>query len=154
MPIRDVRAADLATLPRNFFRRDNVSALPPITLSSTDRDRLYALLDADTGDTEIIDNLYHELERATVVPDAALPDDVVAVNTQVTFINEQSGKTHQVKLVWPRDHHGAETVSVLAPAGAALLGLRVGDHIAWPSEGKTLRLKLVAVANNGQAAAE
>jgi len=122
-----------------------VSELPPITLSSDDRDRLYALLDASTSDSEVIDNLYHELDRATVVSADALPDDVVALDSRVTFVNEQSGKSHQVRLVWPQDRRGLETVSVLAPAGAALLGLKVGDHIAWPSEGKTLRLKLVAV---------
>jgi len=36
-------------------------------------------------------------------------------------------------------------VSVLVPAGAALLGLKVGDHISWPSDGKTLRLRLIEV---------
>ena len=125
-----------------------MNELPPITLSSDVRDRLYALLDASTSDSEVIDNLYRELDRATVVPAGALPDDVVALDSLVTFVNEQSGKSHQVRLVWPQDHQGPETVSVLAPAGAALLGLKVGDHIAWPSEGKTLRLKLVAVDND------
>jgi len=122
-----------------------VSELPAITLSQIDRDRLYALLDASDSDSEVIDNLYHELDRATVVAPEAMPADVVALNSLVSFVNEQSGKTHQVRLVLPQDHRPGETVSVLAPAGAALLGLKVGDHIAWPSEGKTLRLKLVAV---------
>ena len=41
----------------------------------------------------------------------------------------------------------AECVSVLAPAGAALLGLTVGDRIDWPVDAKNvLKLKIIHVA--------
>lgn len=122
-----------------------MTALPPITIARTDRDRLYALLDSIDSDSEVIVALYQELERATVLEPEEVPADVVVLNSRVRFVNEETGKSFQVQLVWPQDHRPGETVSVLAPAGAALLGLRVGDDIAWPSGGKTLRLKLMEV---------
>ena len=42
---------------------------------------------------------------------------------------------------------GAGRVSVLAPVGASLLGLAVGQRIDWPGvNGRTLRLRVLAVA--------
>jgi regulator of nucleoside diphosphate kinase len=122
-----------------------MTALPPITLSRSDRDRLNNLLDTIADDSEVVDALYQELERATVLDDAKMPVDVVALNSRVRFVNEETGKSYEAQLVLPRDHRPGETVSILVPAGAALLGLKVGDHIAWPSDGKTLRLRLIAV---------
>jgi regulator of nucleoside diphosphate kinase len=122
-----------------------MTALPPITVSRSDYTRLHNLLDQRDDDSEVAAQLYRELDRATVVEDAAMPGDVVALNSFVSFVNEMSGSTHRVQLVLPRDHRPGETVSVLVPAGAALLGLKVGDDIAWPSDGKTLRLRLISV---------
>ncbi|HWK53933.1 MAG TPA: nucleoside diphosphate kinase regulator [Hyphomicrobiales bacterium] len=122
-----------------------MTALPPITIARPDRDRLYTLLDSIDSDSEVVAALYQELERATVVEADKVPADVVVLNSQVRFVNEETGKSFQVQLVLPQDHRPGETVSVLAPAGAALLGLRVGDEISWPSGGKTLRLKLMEV---------
>jgi regulator of nucleoside diphosphate kinase len=122
-----------------------MTALPPISVSRTDRERLYALLDTIDDDSEVVAALYQELDRASVLDDAQMPADVVRLNSRVRFINEESGKSYEVQLVMPRERRPGEAVSVLAPAGAALLGLKVGAHIAWPSEGKTLRLRLVAV---------
>jgi Transcription elongation factor len=122
-----------------------MTALPPITVSRSDYDRLYDLLDSLDSDSEVISQLYRELDRATVLDDEAMPKDVVTLNSRIKFVNEDAGTTHQVQLVLPRDHRPGETVSVLVPAGAALLGLKVGDHISWPSDGKTLRLRLIEV---------
>lgn len=122
-----------------------MTALPPITISRADQERLFSLLDAIDSDSEVVAALYQELDRATVLEADDVPTDVVRLNSQVRFVNEETGKSFQVQLVLPQDHRPGETVSVLAPAGAALLGLRVGDEIAWPSAGKTLRLKLMEV---------
>src|SRR5690606_36452531 len=122
-----------------------MTGLPPIIVSRSDYDRLYNLLDGIDDDSEVVAQLYRELDRATVMVDAAMPSDVVAINSYVSFVNEQNGSEHRLQLVLPRDHRPGETVSVLVPAGAALLGLKVGADIAWPSDGKTLRLRLTAV---------
>lgn len=124
-------------------------SLPPITVSAPDRDRLYALLDNQQGESEVVDLLYDELDRADVVPPDALPPNVATLNSRVRFRNETSGKEHEVVLVMPREvEQGPDRTSVLVPAGAALLGLKAGDSIDWPHKGKTLRLHLIDVVRN------
>ncbi len=73
-----------------------------------------------------------ELERAIVVPIDALPRGVVAMYSQVRYRDEHAGVSRQIQIVLPEEanvDHGK--VSVLAPVGAALLGLEAGQTIDW-----------------------
>jgi regulator of nucleoside diphosphate kinase len=56
--------------------------------------------------------------------------------------------------VYPREaRDGTGCVSVLAPIGAALLGLQVGQAIDWPLPGgRTKRLRIVEVPYQPEAA--
>jgi regulator of nucleoside diphosphate kinase len=75
------------------------------------------------------DWLLHELERASVVPDAAIPSDVVRMNSTVLF-RTIGGDERSVELVFPRDADiAAGKISVLTPVGSALIGLRAGHSI-------------------------
>jgi regulator of nucleoside diphosphate kinase len=58
-----------------------------------------------------------------------------------------TGKELVVTLVYPHDADIDENkISILAPIGAALIGLRVGQVIRWPvPSGKEKRLQVVAV---------
>ncbi|HCE39940.1 MAG: transcription elongation factor GreAB [Alcanivorax sp.] len=124
-----------------------MTALPPITVSTLDRDRLYALLEKHRGDEEVVDHLYDELDRARYLAPDAMPDTVVRLNSRARFLHEDSGKTHELVLCLPNEvGAGEDRLSILSPVGAALLGLGVGDTIEWPSKGKTLHLTLIAVA--------
>lgn len=124
-----------------------MSALPPITVSDIDRERLYALLDHQDSDTEVVDRLYQELDRARFLAPEEMPADVVALNSRVRFRNEDTGKEHEMSLSMPQDvSNGPDRISILTPAGAALLGLTVGDNIEWPNNGKKLRLRLIEVS--------
>ncbi|MBL7249273.1 nucleoside diphosphate kinase regulator [Alloalcanivorax marinus] len=123
-----------------------MTALPPITVSTLDRDRLYALLEKHRGDEEVVDHLYDELDRAHYLAPDAMPDTVVQLNSRARFLHEDSGKTHELVLCLPTEvGAGEDRLSILSPVGAALLGLGVGDTIEWPSKGKTLHLTLIAV---------
>ena len=124
-----------------------MTALPPITVSTLDRDRLYALLEKHRGDEEVVDHLYDELDRARYLAPGAMPDTVVRPNSRARFLHEDSGKTHELVLCLPNEvGAGEDRLSILSPVGAAPLGLGVGDTIEWPSKGKTLHLTLIAVA--------
>ena len=82
------------------------------------------------------EDLQAELGRANIVEPAEMPPDVVTMNSTVTFRIESSGKDFSLTLVYPGDiGDGAEKVSILAPVGSALLGLREGDEISWPGPG-------------------
>lgn len=128
---------------------------PAIVLSSVDADRLEALLDTPPHrDAPGADALRAELERAQVVEPAALPADVISMNTTAECVDDASGQRHRLTLVYPSDADASQgRVSVLAPVGSALLGLRVGQSIDWPAPGgRALRLRVTAVHHQPEAA--
>ena len=119
---------------------------PQIILSSLDVDRIEALLAAMPtrvfpGKAE----LQAELDRADVVAPEEIPANVVTMNSTVQFAIAETGKEFRLTLVYPRDMDGsADKISILAPVGGALLGLSVGDELAWPGPGgkpMTVRVK-------------
>ena len=105
---------------------------PAITLGQADHKQLIVLAMAGIGHTaEDADGLLYELERAQVVPDGAVPDDVVRMGSLVHFRSNGGGE-REVELVYPADADiAAGRVSVLTPVGTALLGLRKGQSITW-----------------------
>jgi len=121
----------------------------PIVIRADDLERLENLL-ATTGrwrDGGPLQDLQDEIERAQVVAPEQLPPDVVAMNSCVRFVDERSGVEESLTLVYPVDADAAlGRVSVLAPVGSALLGLRVGQRIEWVMpNGDTRQLRVVAV---------
>jgi regulator of nucleoside diphosphate kinase len=125
------------------------SGLPPsITLSSHDLARLEAMLEAPAlRHTPAAIALGEELGRADVVAPEQMPADVVAMHSQVRCADELHGDSHALTLVYPHEADSARgRVSVLAPVGSALLGLRLGQAIDWPTpQGRTLRLRVTAI---------
>lgn len=107
---------------------------PDITLSTTDFDRLDQLLNSLSSDTIGSDTLRQELERANVVAPQQLPNDVVSMNSTVRF-SFGDGKSSCLTLVYPKDAAQSGAISILAPVGSALLGLRVGNSINWQLPG-------------------
>jgi regulator of nucleoside diphosphate kinase len=91
--------------------------------------------------------LAEELDRAIILEDARVPSDVAAIGSRVRFADESTGSTRDVVLVYPSDADAsAGRISVLAPVGAALIGLRAGDRIEWPLPGgRTARIRIAAV---------
>ncbi|UOF01150.1 nucleoside diphosphate kinase regulator [Bdellovibrio reynosensis] len=116
-----------------------------LIIASDDFHKISTLLNAAQG--ELAELLQEELSRASVVPNEVLPADVVAMNSKVSFQDIDSGKELSVTLVYPHEANINENkVSVLAPVGSALIGLRVGQVINWPlPNGKEKRLKVVSV---------
>ena len=88
-----------------------------------------------------------ELERAIVVPVDTVSPEVVTMNSRVRYVDEHSGLCREIELVYPEDADAAAgKVSVLAPVGAALLGLEAGQAIDWKfPAGETRRLRVQKV---------
>ncbi len=99
--------------------------------------------------------LEEELGRATVIPQQNTPRDLVTMNSSVCFVDE-SGNEREVTLVYPADADVTKMkVSVLAPVGAALIGMRLGRKIEWPMpNGKSNRLQVVSVSYQPEAAGD
>lgn len=116
-----------------------------IYLKETDYARLTSLL--EKSNVPAADLLDAELARAELVEGDALPDDIVAMGSIVTFSDVDNGKETTVTLVYPQEADVAQMkISVLTPVGSALIGLREGDSIDWPLPGgKTRRLSIVSV---------
>lgn len=125
----------------------------PIYVTEKDIERLEAVLSGmgANGTAALLEN---ELARARVVPSEMVPADVVTMNSRVRFVDVRSGEAREVTLVYPNAANiEMGRVSVLAPVGAALLGLAVGDEIDWPMPaGDERRLRVVAVPFQPEAA--
>ncbi|GAA0204591.1 nucleoside diphosphate kinase regulator [Kangiella japonica] len=114
-----------------------MSKLPKITISELDLVRLEALLDKMPKATNPnIEALEEELARASVKKPEKMPKNVVTMNSEVKFKVSDSQDSFVLKLVYPKDlDDTGKTISILAPVGSAMLGLKEGDSIEWPKPG-------------------
>ena len=104
-----------------------MSSKPPIVISTLDLKRIEGLLERMPPIEAVkYEALRGELDRADVLDPAAIPADVVTMNSVVTFKDEASGDEVTITLVYPSGAGVPGTVSIFAPVGSALLGLRVG----------------------------
>jgi regulator of nucleoside diphosphate kinase len=99
--------------------------------------------------------LADELARAIVVTEEIISSNIVRINSKVTYMDESVGVTRVIELVLPEEvdlDHGK--ISVLAPVGTALFGLKEGHSIEWSfPNGKLRKLRVVsAVAPNNELA--
>lgn len=110
---------------------------PNIVITRLDAERLESLLE-NLSDSAFPgkEQLLAEILRADVVEPDEIGPDIVTMNSTVRFRIESSAKEFSLKLVYPKDSDGSpEKISVLAPVGTALLGIKEGQTIAWPVPG-------------------
>lgn len=86
---------------------------PPIIVSSLDLERLERLLESEsfkrlTG----IDVLREELDRAMVVELAEVPPGVITMNSTARFIDDATGATFELTLVYPKAAGSSDKVSL------------------------------------------
>lgn len=125
--------------------------LPRIVISNLDEPRLTAIATAAADRVpDVAAALLRELERAEILPDAAMPADVVRIGSTAEV--EIDGRRRlTVKLVLPVDADiNAGKISVLTPVGAALVGLSPGQRMKWlANDGCEHVLTVVAVFGAG-----
>jgi regulator of nucleoside diphosphate kinase len=97
--------------------------------------------------TMAVEALDDELNRAEIVLDRDFPEDVVAMDSSVTFMDCDTGEKSTVSLVYPKDANIEHMkISILSPIGTALIGLQVGGKIDWPlPSGNMKHLQVIAV---------
>lgn len=129
---------------------------PTITLSSLDMDRLEALMDKLPSNHVGLDILKAELDRADVLEPQDMPSNVVTMNSTVSFTLLESNHSQTLTLVYPKEADGsADKVSVFAPVGTALLGLRIGDVLEMPTPtGKAMSVRVNAITYQPESAGQ
>lgn len=130
---------------------------PQIIISSLDLDRIEALLAALPSSVfPGKADLEAELDRADVVEPDQMPANVVTMNSTVQFEMLETGKDFRLTLVYPRDIDGStDRVSIFAPVGTALLGLSVGDELAWPGPGgKSMTVRVTSIVYQPESSGE
>jgi regulator of nucleoside diphosphate kinase len=132
---------------------------PSLLLSRLDVERIEALIEQPQFRGIDTRALRGELERADIAEPADMPADVITMNSVARVRvddGERGSHEHELALVYPRDADGsAHKVSILAPVGSALLGLRAGESIDWPLPGgRNARLHVLAIRFQPEAAGE
>ncbi|GAA6184947.1 MULTISPECIES: nucleoside diphosphate kinase regulator [Alteromonadaceae] len=119
---------------------------PEIFISTSDLAMLEEQLEASKLPEELVAALEDELARATVIDGKNMPEDVVTIGKQVTFKILDSDKLFTKTLCLPADTaKHADSISVFAPIGSALLGLRAGQSIDWQTQRGQQSVQIVQV---------
>lgn len=121
---------------------------PAIQITQTDYDKLSLLVEGSSSASEaVLDELTAELDRARIVPDNRLRDNVVRMGSRLRYSTE-GGDGRDVTLVFPGEADIAEgRISILTPIGTALIGLSEGQSIEWVArDGRSHRLTVESVS--------
>ena len=122
----------------------------PISITSYDLERLRKLLQDSYSNayrnSEYLEKLQKELDRAKVVSSQEIPANVVTMNSTVCLEDLDTQEEETYTLVFPENADLAQgKISVLAPIGTAMLGYEVGDTFEWdvPAGKRRLRVKKI-----------
>lgn len=130
---------------------------PAIIINDLDAERIDRLLEQPQwASLPVASALNDELDRAVMREPAQMPPDVVTMNSRVRFRDLSTDEERTRTLVFPADMRDSSSqLSVLAPVGAALLGLQVGATIRWTlPNGTVTHLEVLELLYQPEAAGE
>lgn len=124
--------------------------LRPMTLTIDDYSKLRSLVFSKVAsvfsDPALLRDLHQELSRARLVEPDELPEDVITINSTIALRDLRTDRLETYLLVEPTVADIANhRLSILSPAGVALLGCRAGDQIHWPVASGWRRMIVVQV---------
>ena len=128
-----------------------MDALPRILISKAEEKRLTAIATAASQRVpEASAALLSELERAEVLPEMAMPADVIRIGSIIEF-EVDDGRRLKVQLVLPENADiNAGRISVLTPVGAALIGLSPSQVMEWSGNDDKERVLTVLAVSRPQ----
>ncbi len=131
---------------------------PAVRITAEDMARLRAVVERhlEGSRAAAAEQLELELDRAAVVPQDQIPPDVVTMRSRILFEDLETGRRREATLVYPDEANIDQSmISILAPVGQAVLGLKVGDVIEWPLPNARLaRLRIMEVLYQPEAAGD
>jgi regulator of nucleoside diphosphate kinase len=131
---------------------------PAVRVTAEDMARLRAVVERhlEGSRAAAAEQLELELDRAVVVPQDQIPPDVVTMRSRIFFEDLETGRRREATLVYPDEVDIDQSkISILAPVGLAVLGLKAGDVIEWPlPNGRLARLRIMEVLYQPEAAGD
>ncbi len=97
-----------------------------IYITQVDMERLRALMEVYAENADLLEEM---LDRARIVLPKDIPHNVVTMNSTVRVKDIDTGEEKTFTLVFPGKKPGNDAVSILAPAGTALIGSREKDIV-------------------------
>jgi regulator of nucleoside diphosphate kinase len=128
-----------------------------IHITDEDMQRLSELLKQALGrndkDKPYLIALRDVLKSARIVSPGSVSPDIVTMQSRVRVKDKEDGQSDELTLVFPEQVDAEEgNVSVVAPLGAALLGCRVGDDVAFRIPKGTRTIEVEAILYQPEAA--
>jgi regulator of nucleoside diphosphate kinase len=122
--------------------KENLNA---VILSEEDHRQLVALTEnvSAQGNKQEM-TLSYEIERAKILKEDKMPEGVVRLNSKVRVQDLDSKRELEFTIVLPQFADvKSNKISVLTPMGSALIGLSVGNEIAWKMPAGIRNLKVL-----------
>lgn len=119
-------------------------------ISKQDYDTLKTLISGypDNLKSKEIDQLMEELERADLVEEGELDDDIIRLNSSFEAEDVVTKKLWKLTVTLPQQANIKEQkISVFSPLGVALIGFRKGMTVKWALPGGMKTLKILNVIN-------
>ncbi len=107
-----------------------------IYITEKDKKKLRSLftktLGMSSNDLNNMKGLLDEIERAEVISDDNIDENVITMNSTVIVKDLDTNQEYEYTIVYPEFAESSKNkISVLAPVGTALLGYKVGDIVEW-----------------------
>lgn len=107
------------------------------------------------GNEVYLNNLERELDRAQLVASEKIPHNVITMHSKVLLRDIDSGEEMTYTLVYPNEANLMEDkISVLAPVGTAIIGLREKEAINWKIPSGMVRLEVKKILYQPEAAGD
>lgn len=117
-----------------------------ITITTVDYQHISSLLDNMPTLTEDMTKLEDEINRAEIVSPHEIKNNIVTMNSTVSFKFTDEDDVIEKILVYPHQVNSNQHISILAPIGMALLGLKIGQSIDWAlPNGKRKTIQIIDV---------
>lgn len=93
--------------------------------------------------------LRQELERAQIVKDDEITDDIIQIGSRCTIEEMKSKHRMELTLTSPKDADVKQKKhSVLSPLGVAIIGFKEGLEFEWQMPGGLRKFKVVSVSKD------
>jgi regulator of nucleoside diphosphate kinase len=98
--------------------------------------------------TKEVNQLVDELNRADILEDSEIGEDVIQLNTSFEAEDVTTKKVYKLTLTLPGEANVKEQkISIFSPLGVALIGFKKGMTIKWSLPGGMKTLKILQVNN-------